>query len=646
MGEIGIRKTHDNLKNKLIDYIKAQYMAENDLLMDAAEGLLTKKEVLFQEPFIEVTKNYKVVSQGFENTRLDNERKKILSELTKAKLGVFGTPFRHQVTAVEEYYAGKNILVTTGTGSGKTECFLWPILTDLIYEAHNSKKTWKQEGIRALVLYPMNALVSDQLGRMRNIIGRSDDAFHKILCDYSPLRRARFGMYTGRTPYAGENDEEKNKQLSRLIRKNYINSDVYEELVKVGRVPSKNLEKFADNLSKGLQVTEMEDAELYTRGEMQKICPDILITNYCMLEYMLMRPIEDVFWNKTIQWLNASSDNKLLLVIDEAHMYRGASGGEVSLLIRRLMDKLGIEPLKMKCILTSASVPPDKNAEIQKFACGLTGKNPDSDMFVIIREETERIDNNKKGNIGKAKFYAGLSLEHLQGDFEMQQKEFEKIAYEFGGGEIPQNAEVARVWLFDNLSKDELMWQLIFVCSEKAKAFSEIARNIFDDEVPQKLAEEALEVLLQLGTMAKSSEGKVLLGSKVHMMFKGLHGLFACINPDCPEGHAGMGIKLGYMTDKNIETCPCCGGRMYEILMDRRCGTLYLKVFIDNAIYNSELFEFLWPRRNQIIKEPQEMHLWVMPEGRKDIFKVNKTRGKAKDNSEVGLYRFKIRVTL
>lgn len=636
MSEIGIRKTHDNLKNKLVDYIKAQYLAENDLLMDAAEGLLTKKELLFQEPYIEVTKNYKVVSEGFGDTKLDDNRKKILSELIKAELGVFGTPFQHQVTAIEEYYAGKNILVTTGTGSGKTECFLWPILTDLIYEAHNRRQTWKHEGIRALVLYPMNALVSDQLGRMRNIIGRKDDAFYKILCGNGDARRARFGMYTGRTPYAGKNDEKKNKQLASLIRKNYINSDVYEQLVKIGRIPSKNLEKFADNLSKGLQVTEPEDAELYTRGEMQKICPDILITNYCMLEYMLMRPIEDGFWNKTIQWLNSADDNKLLLVIDEAHMYRGASGGEVSLLIRRLMDKLTIDSTKVKCILTSASVPSDMNEEIQKFACGLTGKNPSRDVFVIVREKTEHIEHNQKGNMEKAKFYAGLSLEHLQGDFEMQKKEFTKLACEYKWVDIPRNAEVARVWLFDNLSKDELMRQLIFVCSDKAKAFSEIARNIFKDEVPQTLAEEALEILLQLGIMAKSSTGKVLLGSKVHMMFKGLNGLYACINPDCSEGHNGMGIELGCITDENIETCPCCGGRMFELMMDRKCGTLYVRAFIDNELRNSESFDFLWPRHNEIITDPQEMHLWVMPENRKDIFKLNKSRGKARDYSEVG----------
>ncbi|MGF7060875.1 DEAD/DEAH box helicase [Brassicibacter mesophilus] len=636
MREIGIRKTHDSLKKKLIDYIKAQYLAENDLLMDAADELLLEKEVLYQEPYIEVTKNYKMLSNGFVNAKLDVERKDILKSLIDSGLGVFKTPFQHQVNAIENYYEGKNIMVTTGTGSGKTECFLWPILTDLIYESYHNEKSWKQEGIRALVLYPMNALVSDQLGRMRNIIGRKDDVFHKILCGKGKRRRVRFGMYTGRTPYAGQDDEKKNKNLASLIRKNYIESNAHDELKEIGRIPSKNLEKFYKNLSKGLQITDSEDAELYTRGEMQKICPDILITNYSMLEYMLMRPIEDNFWNKTIQWINAAEDNKLLLIIDEAHMYRGAAGGEVSLLIRRLMDKLGINSSKVKCILTSASVPADKNSELQKFACGLTGKDPDHDSFKIIREETEKIDNYKLGTMEQASFYASLSLSSLQGEFEQQLSEYNKLVEMYKWSKVPIEADKVGHWLFEKLAKDSLMRQLIHVCSEKGKAFSAIAKEIFEEDVPVSTSEQALEILMQLGTMAKTKAGKVLLGSKVHMLFKGLQGLFTCVNPNCTHSHEGMGIKLGYITDKNIETCPHCGGRMFELMMDRKCGTLYVRVFIDDEMCNVEPFDFLWPRHNQIIKATHEMHLWIMPENRTDLFKLNKKSGKTKEKSVVG----------
>lgn len=635
MAEIGIRKTHDNLKYKLADYIKAQYFAENDLLMNASDNILMQQGVIYQEPFIEVSKSYKQSKNGFSDSSIDSEHKKILDLLIEKNLGVFSTPFYHQIHALEHFYNDENILVSTGTGSGKTECFLWPILSNLIYEARKNSNSWEQEGIRALVLYPMNALVSDQLGRLRNIIGRRDDAYHKILSEGRPCRRARFGMYTGRTPYAGNNDKDKNKNLAGVIRKNFINNKAYNELQKIGRIPSKNLIEFANGLCKGIQHTSEEDSELYTRGEMQKICPDVLITNYSMLEYMLMRPIEDGFWNKTNKWLNESEDNKLLLVIDEAHMYRGAPGGEVSLLIRRLMDRLCIDDSKLRCILTSASVPSEKDDSIQKFAQGLTGTSQ-KNKFAIVRESLEEITGGKLGEAQEAAFYGALSLNNLQSNMDNQFVEIEKIANKLHA-KLPEREEnTVSNWLYENLVTRPIIKQILGICNSGGKSLTQIARESFVDEVSKHDAERALEIILQLGVMSKSNTGKVLLSSKVHMLFRGLQGLYACTNPMCTHKNQGTGIQLGYITNRNIEICPYCSCRMFELLMDRKCGSLFLRTFIDNHENNSFKFEFLWPRRNKIMKEPQELHLWLMPESRTDIFKLSKISGKAKDNSRVG----------
>ena len=580
MTEIGIRKTHDNLKDKLSSYIKAQYFAENDILIKASEDIFGKKGVICQEPYIEIAKSYQQSKTGFTEANIDNRYKKILGQLVDLELGVYKTPFIHQIQAIEYFFSGKNVLVTTGTGSGKTECFLWPILTNLIYEAQYCPGTWKKEGIRALILYPMNALVSDQLGRIRKIIGRKDDAFYKLISKNGTCRRAYFGMYTGRTPYAGENDSDKNRDLAKVIRENYLNSIAYKELEKIGRIPAKDLEEFVKNLSEGNQKTGKMDSELYTRKEMQMICPDILITNYSMLEYMLMRPIEESIWEKTINWLNESEENKLLLVIDEAHMYRGAPGGEVSLLIRRLLDRLGISTNKLRCILTSASIPEKNDNEIQKFACGLTSNN-DFSNFVIIRETVEKVENSNKCDINDANFYASLSLANLQGDINTQMIEIEKIA-RHKYIEMPLEKEKSiRVWLYCNLCNEPVFKRVLDICNNGGKALSEIARDIFDVNVCIDLAEKALENILQLGIMAKSPTKKILLGSKVHMMFRGLQGLFACTNPQCSHGYEGMGIKLGYVTNEDLEVCPYCESRMFELIMDRRCGTIYLRAFID-----------------------------------------------------------------
>src|SRR5450755_2645769 len=97
------------------------------------------------------------------------------------------------------------------------------------------------------------------------------------------------------------------------------------------------------------------DPELFTRHEVQAFPPDILVTNYSMLEYMLMRPLERPIFDKTREWLHSDPSNTLLLVVDEAHLYRGAAGAEVALLLRRLRKRLEIPAERLQVICTSAS---------------------------------------------------------------------------------------------------------------------------------------------------------------------------------------------------------------------------------------------------------------------------------------------------
>lgn len=126
-------------------------------------------------------------------------------QLSSANLGVYPSPFCHQISALEAAYAGQDLFVSTGTGSGKTECFMWPLLAKLAAEARNSPNSWSMRGVRTIIMYPMNALVSDQVSRLRRLIGDPEHQFVNIFrgtCGRNS-RRPQFGMYTGRTPYAG-----------------------------------------------------------------------------------------------------------------------------------------------------------------------------------------------------------------------------------------------------------------------------------------------------------------------------------------------------------------------------------------------------------------------------------------------------------
>lgn len=394
-----ILTTHESLRIALKEYITAQYLRRIPVLLEALEGRLDQEGVLFQEPYIESSPAYESVLDGLSHASLPGWMKIFFSQLSEAGLGVYAKPFRHQVTALEQAVAGKDLFVSTGTGSGKTECFMWPLMAKLVQEAHDSPRTWEKRGVRCIIMYPMNALVSDQISRLRRLLGDEAGRFVDLFreCADDNARRPQFGMYTGRTPYPGaearlREDRELAKTLARVIGKDG-SSPYLEGLKKQGRIPAKkDLSTFVAHLRDGRHVTDPEDAELITRFEMQTTSPDILITNYSMLEYLLFRPRERNIWDDTRKWLDASPNNRLLFVIDEAHMYKGASGGEVALLLRRLFYKLGIPRKRVQFILTTASMPDsceEDRLAVREFAGRLSAS--DGESFCYLTGEKSKV---------------------------------------------------------------------------------------------------------------------------------------------------------------------------------------------------------------------------------------------------------------
>ena len=177
-----------------------------------------------------------------------------------------------------------------------------PILGELALEASRSPSTARMPGIRALLLYPLNALVSDQLGRVRKLLGDTRVAQQLSQGGGRPVR---FGMYTSRTPYPGPRDSDRDaRYMNPIFTGFYLEKDNgnwrekernRRQLAPRGRWPSKDLVHFfgmpRQRWNNRLK-TQPADTELMTRDEMQLQCPDLLITNYSMLEYMMLRPIE------------------------------------------------------------------------------------------------------------------------------------------------------------------------------------------------------------------------------------------------------------------------------------------------------------------------------------------------------------------
>jgi superfamily II DNA/RNA helicase len=226
--------------------------------------------------------------------------------------------YRHQEQAIRRVAAGRNVVVATGTGSGKTEAFLLPILFHLYREFVQDSLC---PGVRAIILYPMNALSNDQRDRLGHIAERLER-------DGSPFRFT-FGQYIGETP---ESDRDSRRHAQRY---------------KQDRFPG----------------------ELVLREEIRSTPPHILLTNYSMLEYLLIRPGDSPLFDSGMsKWWH-------FLILDEAHQYRGTRGTEMAMLVRRLKERLrqGGCLFPIQCMATSATLVGGQadHGKVGAFASGL-----------------------------------------------------------------------------------------------------------------------------------------------------------------------------------------------------------------------------------------------------------------------------------
>lgn len=628
---------HRILKDSLKNYILSQYFGKSPLIFDAVERALDGDEVIAQDPYIESSPSYKSVEDGLQKShKLPQWLKDFFSDLIEYKLGVYKTPFYHQIQALESFIQEQDLFVATGTGSGKTECFMWPLVTKLVTEAKTAPKQWNEiRGIRTIILYPMNALVGDQLSRLRRLMMDKSDhfvtAFRKA--SFFNSRRPQFGMYTGRTPFPGDkpisgDDKRLADNLSNFVadEEHNKNSDFINDLAKQGRVPAKkNLLTFIESLKKSKHQTSDDDSELITRFEMQNNCPDILITNYSMLELILLRPIENKIWQDTKNWLQSDKNNKLLFVIDEAHMYRGSFGGEVALLIRRLMAKLDIDRDRIQFILTTASMPKNCDNEINEFADKLTSaKNKLRFKYLTgVREETieSAIFDIPVGKYKKfrEKIFEKTDLLNLDSE-----KGIELVTDFFQGCfDKPlhfSNKSDIEIWLFYNLHKFSPFSRLFNECRGQAKSLRDLSINIFREGLLSDASEEdrrlALSVLLLIAPLAKNEHGITLFPARMHMLFRGIKGVYACTNPNCKHAVSNEKFSLGkiYLNEGRYH-CIECDSNVYELYYDRRCGALYLKGFIDKNFISTCEFKdsfFLWTTTNRYSKDKlTEIHFYI-----------------------------------
>ncbi len=303
-------------------------------------------------------------------------------------------------------------VITSGTGSGKTESFLLPVIAAIINEAVTKrwpkpdsnflKRRWwhdasgkpyekftainqslrplasnpestpfrlhrdgerRPAAVRCLILYPMNALVEDQLARLRQALDSNKVA--EALDEHLSGNRIFFGRYTGETPVTGFQDHPRLSAEDQREDKHRALQKTFEAMVDLerGRAAIDEAiaaDKSANDSDRHL-FPSVNGAELLTRWDMQTQPPDILITNVSMLGAILTREVDAGIFEETKAWLKSDPDSYFYLVLDELHLQRGAAGTEVSHLIRLLLHRLGLsdpsQRYKVRILASSASLP-------------------------------------------------------------------------------------------------------------------------------------------------------------------------------------------------------------------------------------------------------------------------------------------------
>lgn len=380
--------------------------------------------------------------------------------------------YQHQEQAIRKVFQGTNVVVATGTGSGKTEAFLYPILLHLYQEFKASELC---PGVRALVLYPMNALANDQRERLGEICERLREV-------NSPFQFT-FGQYTGETP---ENEDDSRRQAH-------------------------------DHLDKRLP------GELVLRSEMRNTPPHILLTNYSMLEYLLLRPDDSpLFDNGRARWWT-------FLVLDEAHQYRGSRGIEMAMLLRRFKRRLreGGRSKPFRCIATSATLvggDEDKRA-VSEFASDLFGEEF-SERDVILGETEPTPEPGPNQLTAEDYRLLTMILSEANADIKSRLSHLaSKLDVTFPANEESSKA-IGRL-----LQSDKRAASLRRLITGRPIEVMEIATQIFYD-LPDNERVSALSDLVELLLQAKEPESDApLLSARYHLFLRSLEGAFVSYWP-------------------------------------------------------------------------------------------------------------------
>jgi DEAD/DEAH box helicase domain-containing protein len=595
---------YDAIREAYLRYYETQFWLRDKAMREERRALLEEPGLIFTDPLLEPVLPYA------EDETLREACEEIgIGHTVAERLGRMLFPWSgrganallrpHQASALK-ISAGaaadgkRNVVVTSGTGSGKTECFLLPIFARLLAEADgwpeseplhewwNARGAWRSTranhdtgrratAVRAILLYPTNALVEDQVSRLRRAVIENDALGGK---------RIFFGRYTGATLGGGAIPARLRDagvaEAAGELRAMWRDAAAIESRLSSNAEAMDALPDGSERdalLAQREQLLTLRDfmpnprvGEMLTRWDMIESPPDILVTNYSMLNVILMREREDKMFTSTARWLE-DPENVLTLVVDELHLQRGSQGSEVALVIRNLLRRLGLSPdsTQLRCIGTSASLDPHAGLEFLQHLFG-------------VDQATFRIERGSPMTISAVAEAADVDLDacDLAHSHEASRAD---IALARGCRAVPED---------DETDKDRLMRR-----ATKATSLAIECANGNDHTTGDALLRSVLQRVS--ADAHERPDDPTAIRFRAHLFLSVVPGLWACSNPKCAHVTPAAERAFGRLFSRPAHTCEC-GGRILEILYCYQCGETFLGGHVvgdagDAPWYDNDLWE-------------------------------------------------------
>ena len=602
----------EKIRDNVILYVKTAFATQYPSVEAERERLLRAPRTFYQEPWLEPLARYVSVkpisSLTAEDTPgLDDAARRQFISLARCGLVRDFSLYSHQLEMLRRAIAGENVVVTAGTGSGKTESFLLPLFAYLVNESRNwpaagvpdqyANDWWRNTdwqgrcsgpgrqgltrsfrvrqrqhesrpvGMRGLIVYPMNALVEDQLTRLRKALDSSDS--RTWFTTERGNNRFYFGRYNSSTPVPGYEYGHTNRPNKEKICKLLEELTVLEKATLAAEQHAKENPSDANAI---YSFPRLDGAEMRSRWDMQDDPPDILITNFSMLSVMLMRGSDSKIFERTREWLK-HEDSVFHLIVDELHLYRGTAGTEVAYLLRLLLERLGLSPTspKLRVLASSASLEPDDPASL-RFLSEFFGRSWSSTQ--IIRGEISRIAQVPDDSCLAPEPFVALAE---ASDPISRELAYTNLANYLGGEAMPGKPKERMKQALETGPK-HVEARCLSACSVdgeiRAVSLAQFGKALFGTEHNSDIVNRASQGLMQARAVCEDAGASLLPSFRFHWFFKNIEGLWACVAPGCDCDHGKRPIGKLFSNSRILCQNTTTPHRVLEALYCEQCGVV------------------------------------------------------------------------